>query len=187
MSILIEEWRTVEGREGKNEVSNLGRVRSLDCEYVRYSKSGNPFTQSRRGRILRGVGHSGGYLTVALNGRRREYIHRIVMAAFVGPPSERQDVNHIDGDKTNNRLDNLEYCDRLYNVRHAVATGLQNNAGEGNGMHKYKAEQIVAAHGLVASGVSRADAAKATGVSPATVENVTAGKSWKCLDLPVLT
>lgn len=101
--IVEEEFRTV----AKNEmyaVSNLGNVKSF-------------YT----GRILRQAPNSRGYLCVSLHyeGRRTSFlVHRLVMEAFCGE-SELQ-VNHIDGNKRNNRLDNLEYVTCCDNVRHAI-------------------------------------------------------------------
>jgi len=135
------------------------------------------------GGIVKQSKHSGGYRVVALRDGRKHYVHRLAMAAFVGQEPSRTDVNHIDGDKSNNCLSNLEYCDRSHNVRHANATGLQDNSGEGNGMHKYTAEQIKDAHRLVQAGSTQREAARATGVAESTVQQVVTGNAWKCLGL----
>lgn len=95
-----ETWLPVVGFERFFEVSNLGNVRSLPHEVRHWCgrmipKPGGLLTQSR---------HSGGYRLVALRNGKKQYVHRLVMEAFVGPAPERHDVNHIDGDKTNNRL-----------------------------------------------------------------------------------
>jgi hypothetical protein len=138
--------------------------------------------------LLTQTKHTGGYRFVALKGGvcRKHYVHRLVMEAFAGP-GPGKDVNHIDGDKTNNRLSNLEYCDRLHNVRHAIATGLQDNSGENNGMNKYSSQAIVAAHRMVQRGSTYAAAARATGVSTGVIKLVARGIRWKHLGLPVLT
>lgn len=181
MDKIHEEWRAVVGREGEFEVSEHGRVRSLPHSVRHWC--GRDI--QKPGRILTQSTHSGGYRVVSLRDGKKHYVHRLVMEAFFGV-AEGQDVNHIDGDKTNNRLDNLEYCDRLHNVRHAIATGLQDNGGESNGMNKYSAEQIRRAHQLVAEGATQAEASRATGVSESTIQHVVTGKRWQCLGLPVL-
>jgi hypothetical protein len=140
---------------------------------------------SKIGGIVKQSRHSGGYLVVSLRDGKKHFVHKLVMEAFCGVASGR-DVNHIDGDKANNCLSNLEYCNRLHNVRHAIATGLQDNGGEGNGMHKYTAEAIRAANDMVLKGASYAEASRATGVGRSTVEMVAAGKRWKCLGLPII-
>lgn len=182
MESVAEEFRPVIGFEDKFEVSNLGRVKALPWEQRHWC--GRTIPQPAR--FVNLTKHTGGYRIVTLrNGTKKYYVHRLVMEAFVGPANDR-DVNHIDGDKTNNRLDNLEYCDRLHNVRHAIATGLQDNSGEGNGMHKYTAQQITAAHRLVQQGANHQQASRATGVSAGMIQQVCRGARWKHLGLPVL-
>lgn len=78
----------------------------------------------RRGRVLRPQPHNNGYRTVSPDGRKHKTIHSLVAAAFLGPRPDGCDVNHIDGDKTNNAASNLEYVTRKENMQHAMATGL---------------------------------------------------------------
>lgn len=98
-----EVWKPVVGYEGLYEVSNTGKVRSLyDARWDKY-----------RVKELKPLNNSRGYLMVFLykDGERKMHtVHKLVMAAFVGPRPEGYDINHIDEDKTNNRVDNLEYC-----------------------------------------------------------------------------
>jgi hypothetical protein len=71
-----------------------------------------------------------GYLSVSLwDGQRsvRKYIHRLVAEIFIPNPNNYLEVNHIDGDKTNNHYQNLEWCTRQQNVRHAYESGLYDN------------------------------------------------------------
>ena len=181
MESVTEIWKDVKGREGMFQVSDQGRVKVLPWERAHWCGRSIPQPES----IAKQSRHSGGYMVVSLRDNRKHYVHKLVMAAFVGEAGDR-DVNHIDGDKKNNRLDNLEYCDRLHNVRHAVATGLQNNAGEGNGMHKLTAEQVVAAHGMVQRGHDCAEVAGKFGVSASCIEQIAQGVRWKHLGLPAL-
>lgn len=110
-----EHWKPVpvERYEARYEISDLGRVRSF---------VGN--------RILSPGRQSRGYLTVNLyDGSRpkapRSYcVHYLVAAAFIGPKPDGKQINHRDGDKTNNDVRNLEYVTGAENVRHAVANGL---------------------------------------------------------------
>ena len=178
METIAEVWKAVVGREGLFEVSDQGRVRSLP--HGRRHWCGKLIPQP--GRIVNQSPHSGGYRIVALRDGKKHYVHKLVMAAFIGE-ANRRDVNHIDGDKSNNCLANLEYCDRLHNVQHAIATGLQDNGGESNGMSKYKAESIKAAYDMVQNGSTQGEAARATGVSEPVVQQVVTGKRWQCLKL----
>lgn len=173
-----EQWRPVIGFGDKFAVSNLGRVKALPHEVGHWCgrtipKPGGILTQSR---------HSAGYSLVSLRDGKKHYVHRLVMAAFIGDPEGRE-VNHLNGDKSDNRLANLEYCDRLHNVRHAIATGLQDNSGEGNGLNKYTADQIRHGYSLVVSGMKYADAARECGVNQGALEAACRGVNWKSLGL----
>lgn len=176
MTSVPEVWKPVVGHETTHEVSSLGRIKALP--YGMRHWCGKMIPQPER--MLKDSSHPGGYRTIAFRGSPREYVHRVVMAAFVGP-GKGMDVNHIDGDKTNNSLENLEYCDRKHNVHHAIRTGLQNNAGEGNGMHRYSEAQIRHALSLKGSGMTQRQIAAATGVSIGMVQQVLRGVRWKHL------
>ena len=111
-----EIWKTVVGWEGLYEVSNLGRVRSLD----RIVKRGD-YLQNRHQKILAQTQNKFGYLLAKLsrNGRSRRYmIHRLVAEAFIPNPDNLPQVNHKDENKENNCVENLEWCTRLYNMRY---------------------------------------------------------------------
>ena len=104
------EWRPVVGFEGLYEVSSVGEVRSL-----------------RLGRIIARYKGHGGYMLVAVRRDAQSKVakvHRLVAAAFIGTCPAGQQVNHIDGNKTNNHASNLEYVTGSQNIRHAVKAGL---------------------------------------------------------------
>ena len=112
---MIEEiWKPVIGYEGLYEVSSYGRVRSLD----RYVKGKGESYWLRKGKVLSPEKNKDGYLLVSLccNGKRYlRTVHRLIAQAFIPNPDNLPEVNHLDEDKTNNRVDNLEWCDRSYN------------------------------------------------------------------------
>ena len=101
-----EIWEDIKGYEGLYQVSNLGKVKSLN--YRRTCKE----------RILIPCKPANGYLCVSLykNGIHKTFtIHRLIAQAFIENHENLQQVNHIDEDKTNNCVSNLEWCDRKYN------------------------------------------------------------------------
>lgn len=119
-----ETWRPVRDFEGLYEVSNLAQVRSLnhDTEYI--SKWGTPGIRSVKGQILKQ--HICGncpYYRISLRKGGKIYTkmtHQLVAEAFVPNPHNLPEINHKDEDKTNNLPDNLEWCDRKYNVNYGT-------------------------------------------------------------------
>ena len=111
---MTEVWKPIPGYKGY-EVSNLGRVRSLD----RYLPDG----RRRKGTVLRASIDTGGYPTVTLGHRGQHRVHRIVMLAFCGPVPEGKEVCHLDGNRQNNAIPNLRYDTRLNNIKDAVRHG----------------------------------------------------------------
>lgn len=113
-----ENWRPIAGYEGHYEVSDYGRVRSLYREqefFVRWGMAVMRFPA----REMKISATTKGYLYVGLSKDARpkkHLIHRLVMAAFVGESS--MEVNHKDGNKSNNHISNLEYCTSSENNRH---------------------------------------------------------------------
>ena len=96
-------WKPVVGYEGLYEVSNTGLVRSLN---------------KLKGRILTPIKKKNGYLSICLYKNSKQVtklIHRMVAEAFIPNPDNLEMVNHKDEDRTNNNVDNLEWCTRAYN------------------------------------------------------------------------
>ena len=108
----IEIWKDIEGFEGLYQVSNLGRVKSL----------GNGLTWKTE-RILKTVRTKDGYLKLVLsknNVRKYFRVHRLVAQAFIPNPDNLPEVNHKNEDKTDNRVENLEWCTLDYNIRYGT-------------------------------------------------------------------
>lgn len=114
---MEEIWKPIPGYEGLYEVSNLGRVKRLGREYVD-SRGGKRAIETKIMSQFESKTR-GGYLYVSLIKDRKKScmrVHRLVARAFLGePPTEDHQVDHIDGDRTNNRIDNLEYVTRREN------------------------------------------------------------------------
>lgn len=117
----IERWKSVKEYEQYYEVSNLGRVKSKDMLVW----NGNSY-YLKKGRILKpGLGGTG-YYTVALKGKTHK-VSVLVANAFLDKISDTDFVNHIDGDKTNNNISNLEFVSPSQNNRHAYVSGLHSS------------------------------------------------------------
>lgn len=82
-----------------------------------------------------------GYRTVTINGKKYS-IHRLVAEAFISNPENKPFVNHIDGNKLNNSIENLEWCTNKENVQHAFRTGLMDNAIKSFPLKKIRAKTI---------------------------------------------
>lgn len=106
-----ELWKVVDGTNGAIEISTLGRVKS----------------NLRDGRILKTQKDKKGYLRVrvTINRIKKTYkVHRLVASTFIENPSDLPQVNHINGDKTDNRVSNLEWVNNYDNAHHAIEHGL---------------------------------------------------------------
>ena len=127
-----EIWLPIAGYEGRYEVSDLGNVRSVDV-LVPYThwRTGARLERLKRGKPLPQQKTNAGYLIVHLhsdNTRTARTVHRLVAETFEPDADFSLDVNHADGDKTNNRRGNLEWINRSGNHDHAVDLGLNKQA-----------------------------------------------------------
>jgi len=114
---LEEIWKDIKDYEGIYQVSNLGRVKSI-ARKVKYSRGNHSYYQYQQERLLSANQKSNGYLEYSLykdSKRTHKYIHRLVADAFIDNPNNLPVVNHIDEDKQNNKVDNLEWCTVSYN------------------------------------------------------------------------
>ncbi|WCS68700.1 hypothetical protein Goe19_00580 [Bacillus phage vB_BsuM-Goe19] len=119
---MKEIWKDVVGYEHRYEISNLGNIRTKER---RVNNNGGESLLKQK--ILSPYINNYGYCAIKLTGenkkRKTKYIHRLVCEAFLGI-EEGKEPNHIDGNKKNNRLDNLEWVDHSTNIMHAFETGL---------------------------------------------------------------
>jgi hypothetical protein len=114
---MEEIWKDVKGFEGLYQVSNIGRIKSL-----------------RKGLILKSSINAAGYRhnTFSVNGSFKTlHLHRMLAIAFIENPNKYLVVNHKDGNKTNNNLDNLEWVTYSENTRHGYRIGLMKNPTKG--------------------------------------------------------
>lgn len=160
----MEIWKDIQGYEGLYQVSNLGKIKSLD-RIIKANKDGGKRLAKGELKTLQKGWH--GYLWVALckNGKSKTYsVHRLVALAFIENKENMPQVNHIDGNKENNSVGNLEWCDDAKNIRHALYNGLVKNA---------KSVRCIETGEVF---VSSGEAQRLLGVSGRTIRNVCSGK-----------
>lgn len=135
-----EIWKDVVGYEGLYKVSNFGNVVKMPTLQHRISKYGKKFTQlaPKAPSLMRPALDFDGYPTLSLskNGTSHTYrVHRLVAIAFIDNPDNKPQVNHKNGVKNDNCVDNLEWCTQSENIRHSVDV-LGNSIGSPKGSHK---------------------------------------------------
>lgn len=151
------------------EVSSDGRIRNVT-----------------NGRILKQRIRSNGYadITVTLGSResRKTFkVHRIVAQVFLPNPDNLPQINHKDGNKLNNSISNLEWCDQSHNIQEAFRTGLMHGhgiVGSKNSNAKLDDDKVIY---IRSSNASNKELAKQFGVSPNSISQIRLGKTWKHL------
>jgi hypothetical protein len=172
-----EIWKNIEGYDGWYQVSNMGRVRSWKHKGVLKQKMKNP-------RILSPGRLSSGYRQVGItdiDGKRKsKYISRLVASAFISNIDNKPQVNHIDGNKDNNRASNLEWVTDKENKHHANNTGLMKNKGEDNQYSKLTEEDVLEIRSAYKLGCfTQKEIGNAYNVKQAIVSKILNRKLWK--------
>lgn len=168
---MDEKWRKIKGWPYK--ISNYGRVKR--------SKRG---ISTHSGKILKFSVDGSGYRHVFLynnNRKRKKFnIHKLVAHYFIGLCPEWHEINHIDGNKENNKLWNLEYVTRSENAKHAYRLGLRDNKGENHPSNKLREEGILEIRRLYKSGsFTQKRIGQMFNVSKFTVSDIIRNKTWK--------
>lgn len=164
----MEQWRDVKGYEGLYQVSNYGRVKSLH-------KKTEKIKSQRMG--------SNGYKVINLykNGIEKTYgVHRLVAMAFIDNHDNKREVNHIDGCKINNCVENLEWATPSENIRHAYDTGLNEGTSKASEARKRKVKCITT--GKTYESLSEAESL--TGVAYYSISKCCTGKKKSAGKLP---
>jgi len=171
---MDEIWKPVIGYDGMYEVSNYGNVRS----YLNYQW---------------GVKNTPHILKQCKCGRQRDYfgvnllgsvkrVHRLVAQSFIDNPNNKPFINHKDGNKSNNKIENLEWCTAKENTQHAYETGLLNNKGEHCITSKLTKNDVVKIRKIYKDGgVTQKQIAKIWGVSRSQIGFIVTKKRWKHL------
>lgn len=178
--IRTEIWRPIEGFEGLYEVSNYGNVKALP---KRIDSGGchRDFPE----RMMRSADDKDGYLRLSLydsnHKAHTKKVHRLVADAFLGNPDKLSQINHKDGNKKNNHVENLEWCTQSHNMKHAVRTGLIRLDGIHNPNHKLRTEDVeyIKKHYIPKDkNYSMKALAVSFGVNRKTIANIVKGDTW---------
>lgn len=125
---MKEIWKSVVGYEGLYEVSNLGRVKGVERK-LPHNRNKN-LTYIRKEKLLTSTKMNNGYLRVEMsnNGKHKlNLVHRLVALTFIPNPNNYREVNHINCDKSDNRVENLEWVSSSQNKIHALENNLYQN------------------------------------------------------------
>lgn len=169
-----EKWLPVAGYEGSYEVSDQGRVRSLDRRLL--GKDGR--TEFHAGKVLIASRTARGYCEVSLraeNSRKHRTIHSLVAETFLGPRPAGNDVMHINGDRTDNRLQNLRYGTRKENLNQTYEYGGRQGPG------KLTKDEVSEIRQRLEKGEKPTDLAKEYGVHSAAIYHIRNGTTFKWL------
>lgn len=172
-----EMWKPIDGYEF-HEVSSAGRIRSVD-----HIEPGGryPGRQRRKGRVLKPykAGRGAGHLAVRLGLREPTvYVHRLVLEAFVGPCPVGMEACHNDGNRKNNRVDNLRWDTRKENAADSVRHGTS-PAGSKHHMSRLSEEKIPAIRERLERGESQASVAADYGLAQTTISRIARRVGWR--------
>lgn len=178
-----EPWRAIPGYEGLYEVSSKGRIRRVHPP--------NHHHKEMLYVVLEPVINHMGYYRITLskdNVRINYSIHRLVALAFIENPECKPFINHIDGNKVNNSIENLEWCTAAENNRHAFRTGLNKYhpeflpllRGEDNPKHILTEDDVREIRVLLENGkYTQLEIGEMYGVSNFAICDIKRGRSWK--------
>ena len=177
--MLTEVWKDIDGYEGSYQVSNMGRVRSVD-RVVTFSDGS---VRKYKGKVRKLSLDAKGYEQVTLsNGNRynTKRVHRLVLETFK-PHVNMKDlqVNHMDGNKLNNHLTNLEWVTGRDNILHAYDTGLITNIGEGSPNAILSNADVLEILQRLDAGESQRNIALDYGVGQRYISYVNTGGRWR--------
>lgn len=161
-----EVWGEIEGFPN-HKISSLGRLKS--------------FGVKKEGVIIKGFLDKDGYRRHFMrykNKSKNKQAHRLVAETFIPNPENKEQVNHKDGNKLNNKVDNLEWCSCQENITHACKTGLRKNKGEHNAKAKLKGYEVSQIKHALSLGVKPKDLAKEYGVTRPTIYGIKNKKTW---------
>ena len=168
---MMEEWKDVVGFEGYYQISNLGNIRGLDRK-VKSSRSKSGFRTVKSRKIKTHIDKYG-YVSVRLRkeGKTKAFtIHRLVALAFIPNPNNFPSINHIDENKLNNNVQNLEWCTVRYNNLYNGRQNRINLKQQLNNKNSKPVQQYSLNGELINEFISIRDAARKTGINRSSIK-----------------
>ncbi len=180
-----EEWREVEGFDGRYFVSNKQRVKSI-ARFVKHEKPSHTNSSRKGDCLLTPSIRQGGYKKVRLSVGsigKGYFLHRIIAKAFISNPDNKPCINHIDCNPSNNSIENLEWCTNTENIAHAKKMGrMKGKKGEENNMAILNDDYIRSIRALRAPPEEKRPSAKDVGiyygVGKTIILNIEKRKAW---------
>ena len=182
MEKILETWKEIIGY-CRYQISNSGRVKSIERK-VRYKNNRHEGFRIIKEKILKIRKNKYGYSSIRLyneNSKQKDFtIHRLVAQAFIPNPENKPCVNHIDGNKMNNHIDNLEWCTHTENSKHSYDKGLQSKKGEKHHMNKLTENDVIVIRSLLEKiSLTKKEIAEIFNVSEYTIRDIQIRRSWK--------
>lgn len=166
-----EIWKIT--RQNKNYlVSNKSRIKTLHRVFF----NANGVEQTRRERLMK-PSYASGYQRVEFDGVAHQW-HRVIADAFIPNPENKPYINHINGVKDDNRIENLEWCTQSENAKHSFRIGTQDNKGQNHPQALFTNEQIIKINQLIKDGVKGRVIADLFGVHESTISKIKMKKHW---------
>lgn len=181
----MELWMPIPGWVGLYEASTLGRIRSLDREWVQpHTRTGRPVKMTKKGRVLRTPRERTGYQRVTLRAPGRKEVrsvHQLILEAFVGMRPDGMVCRHLNGDPADNRLCNLAWGTVEQNVRDREDHG-RTVRGSKHWQSRFSEDEVLKIRQEKASGMGISDLARKYHAPISTINNLLeGGKNWKHL------
>lgn len=177
---MDEKWKPVCGYEGLYEISDEGRVRSLD----KFVQPVNSKGYLRKGRILKSSYAGAGYPAIVLykvgkGSGKTKYIHALAAEAFLGPVPNGMEIDHKDTNKTNNRISNLRYMTHAGNIKAAIPQFRESALrGESNFASKLTEKKVLELRRRAKAGEKQKVLAIEFGVHGSTISRIVNKKKW---------
>jgi hypothetical protein len=178
-------WKKIQNEDLKYDylISSTGIVKRLETPVTINCKRKGCYKTIRKEKIMKNTTISDGYVVVTLQTKKRSkafYLHRLLATHFLENPDNKLQVNHLDGDKHDYNLFNLEWSTPSENEQHAYDTGLKKGCkGTNNGMSKLSEAQVVDIKTSLSMNISPTQIAKSMNINRNIVYKIKSGLRWK--------